>query len=141
MSFEAARAAIVGRFVDQWASTTYSTVAVGHENSPFTPPATGPYTFMSVLDGDGARISLGDRLYRYQGMVQADILLVEDSGTLTGRKIADAIELIFLDAQFGSVSTSGVITCRAGSLRALGLQAGRYRFVLRIPFHRDVRRG
>lgn len=138
MSFEAERAAIVGMYHTAWVSNPTPTI---YENASQIPP-NGDFVYLRIVSGDGRQaeiVGTGTTLSRYEGLVQADIMIVSKTGTAKGKQLADTISGIFRRKQITDAA-GGQITFKIPSVRAFGASSeGRYRVVVSIPYTRDIR--
>jgi len=127
MSYSAERIAIETRFANAWGTTT----PIAYENVPFTPPAE-TYVRLTILTGEERQASMGDApLYRHAGVIDVGIFAPIGSAAKSVAILADTIAEIFRGMQFAG------ITCRAPSVRSLGVQEGRYQVNVSVPFQRD----
>ena len=79
--------------------------------------------------------STGNRNFRRQGLIIAQIFVPANSGTKTGEEIGDEINNIFEGKRFTD------IYCYAGTFRESDIQEdGFFMFVLSIPFDFDTRK-
>lgn len=141
MYFADERRAIEERFATKWAVTAHAAVPVAYSNTAFDPP--GTYVVLSILSGPAHQASIGatNPTHRLEGVIQVDAIVPEEDGTQTARSIADSAAGAFMDAGRGaqfSSGNSGLITCRTPHLRDMGVWRGKYRFVVSVPYHRDV---
>ena len=138
MSFEAERAAIIGLYHTAWGSNPTPTI---YENTSQIPP-NSDFIYLRIIGGEGHQAEIvgnGPTLNRYEGLIQADIMVLAKSGTIKGRQLADTISSIFRRQQITD-SVGGQITFRIPSVRAFGASSdGRYRIVVSIPYTRDIR--
>lgn len=128
MGYQAELTAIQSRFAGAWGAAP----PVYYGNDDFTPPATGEYVVLYVLNGAENAISLGAHvLFRNAGVIQVSIYVPTGSGEGRARELADSAAAIFRGKRF-----SGVL-CRGAALNTLGPTGKHYRVDVSINFQRD----
>jgi len=91
MTWVTERTAIQGRF-SNWTATK-----VQYPGIPFLEPA-GPWISVHILNGEGIIATLGTpHARRHIGVVAVQIFDKENSGEVTIRTLADAVELLFIN--------------------------------------------
>lgn len=140
-SFEEERKAIEGYFSTQWAlnTNTMKTIPILYENSKQKQPTTD-FAVFRVVNTDAKQAEIvgdGPCMNRYFGLVQVDILVKPETGTATGKKIADEVSKIFRRKQLVD-GAGGISTFKIPSIRNYGTLGDRYRVVVTCPYQRDV---
>jgi len=128
MSYAAEAASIEARFEDQWGTTT----PVEYDNVQYKPTPGTSYVKLEIHTGEGMRASLGETyLERSVGIISMNIFTAINTGTRTGRGLADSAAAVFRGW------TTSAITCRTPTITRLG-QVGEW-FVtnVSVPFYRD----
>lgn len=127
MSFEAAQIAIESRL-----AANFTAYPIKWQNVVFDEETESIFVDLQVKEHDSERASLGPNpLHRSLGIISINVYVPENSGTATGRGIADDLAAIFRDASF-----SGII-CRSPVVRNIGSYEGHYVINMSVPFHRD----
>lgn len=130
MGYEQQRIDIESRFNSAWGVTT----PIAWQNVGFTPPTSGSWVRLSILNGDSNQISVGSTagLYRNAGVISISVFTEANQGTKAGLTLADQAAAVFRGAFFGSG-----IKCRSPRITDLGLEGKYYRHEVSIPFMRD----
>ena len=135
MSFEDERRAIESRFASNFTTVTADRIA--WENRRFKQPDTGTWVRFTVLNGETRNAALSNTiLKRTIGVIAVQVFVPELTGTKTAREAADAVATVFQNQQF-SAGNSGTITCRAASIRSIGIDAGWFQINVTCPYQRD----
>lgn len=108
MSLDQERQLIEARFLAQWVtgSPSAARTAIGLPGHAFTPPTDASSVRLSILDGQGFNLSMGDpgaNLVRYAGVVVIQIFTPGGVGTKAARDLADLIQPIFTNWRSGSL--------------------------------------
>lgn len=108
MSFETERIAIETRFQTQWLTGSPAALRtpVGMPGHVFTPPEGESSVKLSILNGAGFNMSMGDpgsNLVRYAGLLTINILTPGGLGTKAARDLADLIQPIFTNWRSGTL--------------------------------------
>jgi len=135
MRYEAERKEIEGRFQSQWAASSFKDTPIIFENIPYKVERKKDYVAITIISGSGSNQQLGTNFIRSEGIIQFDILTLEESGTANARKMADVISDAFRNVRFGD-ATSGQILTRVPDIRSLGVEDGRFRLVVSVDFQR-----
>ena len=128
MSFQQAQLDIETRFAVAFTST----VSVKYQNVNFRPTSGQTYAELQIFDTATIRASLGTpALHRTHGLIRVNIFTTLNSGTTTGRALADAAAAIFRDATF-----SGIV-CRSPRVLNVGEAEGWWVTSMIVEFYRD----
>ncbi len=132
MGYSTERQDIESRFATAWASTT----PIAYQNVAFTPPATGSWVRLAILNGDAQQASLGsgqaDTLYRQAGVISVSVFTNLNQGTNAARALADQAAAVFRGVDFGSG-----IKCRAPRIADVGVDGKFYQMDVSVPYYRD----
>lgn len=136
MSFDAERAAIQKRLVDNWDAVT---TPIQFDGVPFQTPQDTAYIAMWILRASGQQISIETNpLHRYIGIISFKVLTPANQGSSPAMKLVDSIDSIFRRQTF-SYGASGVIVCRVGTPTWVGARANWYQANYTIPYRRDIK--
>ena len=108
MSFDSERSAIEARFLAQWVTGSPASprTAIGMPGHTFTPPVGQSSVRLSILNGQGLNMSMGDpgaNLVRYAGVLMINIFTPGGEGTKAARDLADLIQPIFTNWRSGTL--------------------------------------
>lgn len=133
MTFVNERHAIETTFASAWVTTP-----IVYDNTPFVASTMCDCVALSLLGGEGQRISLGPTpLQRYSGIIQIDIYTPAAAGQQLARERADVLYSIFSQREL-LLSAGGVIRCAVPYISRPPQVAGQaYRLVMSIPYRRD----
>lgn len=137
MKYDEERKQIESRFQTIWAASDYKGIPIIFENVPFKVIPGKDYVAIQILAAGGEKLEMGNTFFRNEGIIQFDIYVREETGSATGKKIADVISDSFRNVRFGDAA-SGYILTRTPSFRSLGVDDGRFRMVLSVEYQRDV---
>jgi hypothetical protein len=127
MSFKDAQLAIETKF-----ATAFSGCPVKYENVDFQAGGEDTFCELIVVNTATRRASIGGPgLHREWGLIQARIFTPRNTGTVTGRDLADGAAGIFRDAQFSG------ITCLSPTVKNVGEVEGWWLTVMSVEFYRD----
>ena len=116
--------------------TSYSSVPIKFDNAPFLQPDTTWVAFC-VLDGKSFALNLGTvKVDRHVGLLQADVMVPQNTGTSEGNTLAEFIGKLFREQRIG-LSDGASIIFQVPDYMHLGVQGGFYRIMCRVPFWRD----
>jgi hypothetical protein len=133
------RAALEVLLSDAWVGES---VPLLFENSGKAPPTLTPFVTMTLLTGEGRRITLGrSPRRRYQGQVVCKVYVPERSGNKETSRLLERLEAAFLteDGAPRQVESgaNGIITLDVPAREPAGIAGGFYVTNLRVPFYRD----
>jgi hypothetical protein len=123
-------------------NAAYPAISIMFENREFKRPAQGEsYVAVTVRSGPGRRIELGPSpTYRREGFVQFNVYTPPRDGKKLALTYADAIDAIFVDAEFAA-GTDGLVRTYASTPRPVGNRDGHYVFILSYPYKYDNKGG
>lgn len=138
MSVEATRQLIVSELDTAWGAGPHSATKIVYENQEI--PTTGTYIYFRINHGEGgkAEIVTGSAYHRFEGYIQADVLVPPNTGVGSAGTLADYFAGIFRGKELSSLE-AGYLTFRTENIRNFGDSNGYYRLMVRIPFKRDTR--
>jgi hypothetical protein len=138
MTAAAQNIAIESRF-----SANFTAYPVKYENVDYDPTPGQAWVELLIEDTTVQRASVGtedEALVRARGLISANIYLPQNTGTATGRAIADAIATIFRDVQFSGITCRQPVIKNIGSpMRSTTQEPKESWFVVNVttPFYRD----
>jgi hypothetical protein len=87
-------------------------VAIHFANRPFNQPVNQPWVYVSIVDNETRRANLGnDRQFHNYGVVNCQISVPENSGTIRLKQIMDALEAILIDRQIPVAGGGSITLC------------------------------
>lgn len=95
-----------------------------------------PYVDIKFVEDDAYSAAVSGKLKRYIGFIHADIIAKENTGTRKSSLVADALKQCLDDVQL-SLDSGGALVYRTGKITPMGVERGKYRVVVQIPYVRD----
>ena len=132
MSFVSERETLEDRFYNEWGSES----PVAWVNIDYDPAPETPFVEFHVSSGSGGvHAGFGTKkLTRRFGIIGINVFTPINSGTNTGRALADTAAAIFRNSEGGGWQGNN-ITCRAASIVESGSNEEWYRHSVTIPYY------
>lgn len=110
---------------------------VHYPNAPFEPPSGAPWARLTILPGEGQRMSLGggaSRLRRWVGVVTIQVFVPLGTGDAAITALCDAAALLLDETK---LLASGPIRFGTPSMRVIGRDGSWWQQNVSCPFDRD----
>jgi len=139
MSYEIESRLIEQRFNAAWGSTT----PVKWDNVDYSPTADTTYIDLIIVDSNTSIVGIGgnDNMHRIRGIISMNVYAALNTGTRSGRALAEQAAIIFREAEFSSSDSSGgkevVISCGPASITRLGTVEDWFVHNVTVPFYRN----
>lgn len=133
MSFEQEQFDLESRFATQWAALANGYPVI-YDNSPISPPASGPWLRFRVHDVDSNIAGIGGTKTLHRNSAFIEIVVSDDKGVGSARAkgLADDAAAIFRDARVTGFRFKSPWPQRLGEVD------GWFRYALTIRFERDA---
>lgn len=139
MSFELEAELIESEFNTAWGSTT----PVQWDNVDYNPTAGTSYVTFTVVNGNTNIAGIGgsSNMHRIRGLISINVYTALNTGSRSGRVLADQAAAIFREAQISNSDSSSAeemtIFCGAGNITRLGKVEDWFVYNVTVPFYRN----
>ena len=136
MSYSAERASIEQRWATQWVtgSPSAARTPTAYENVPYEPIEGTSWVRITILNGEGRQLSMGDvgnNTHRYAGVIALQIFTPAGAGSDAGKELADLAAAVFRNQRFDS------IYCRVPYISGTSIEGQWHQTNINVPFWRD----
>lgn len=128
---------ITARVKQMFGASAYSAVPVAYPNQPFVQPDNAPFVALRLKEGDSFPTTMGTAVNdRCTGVVQMDVYVPVESGTLLGLQIGEFCKTIFRRYSV-TLDDNSKLYFRIPNISYIGDQNGRAAFCVKVDYYRD----